>query len=139
MQEEEKSEGCVSTKASEGEEWETETGRGRASRASRAIPGTKISLLICALWRQGSGCKVREQGLDFLLHRVEENEKLNKCSYMKKNTASLEGTKSPDPQAARQPLASPWVPLRADINPTRTQGWPARGPTNTEQPMATRT
>lgn len=79
MQEEEKSEDCISTKASQRKEWEMKTRRCLLSQ-----PRTKIGLLICALGGGGAGGKEGNEDPDFVLALAEKNEKLIKCSYIKK-------------------------------------------------------
>lgn len=72
MQDAEKSEGCISTKACTREEQKVQT-----RLCFRRHPRTKISLLICALQRKGSRWKVREQGPRLFIRLSREKRKAN--------------------------------------------------------------
>lgn len=80
MQEEEKSEGCVPTKARKRKE--------RQARRPRPCllshPRTKVGLLTGPCRERGADVREGSKGLDFLLDSAEKEGKLIKCSYISK-------------------------------------------------------
>lgn len=110
MQEEGKSEDCISTKARQRKEGEMKTRRCLLSQ-----PRTKIGLLICALGEAGADGKERNKDPDFVLASAEKNGKLIKCSYIKKKYCKSGGNSKH--RTAPRTLTFPRA-QRPDTNPS---------------------
>lgn len=79
MQEEEKSEGCVPTKARKRKERQA-----RPRPCLLSHPRTKVGLLTGPCRERGADVREGSKGLDFLLDSAEKEGKLIKCSYISK-------------------------------------------------------
>lgn len=98
----------------------------KTRRCLLSQPGTKIGLLICALREGGAGGEEGNKDPDFVLASAEKNEKLIKCSYIKKKIIILHVWRELKIQNSKQHSElSPFPVPRAPHKPVHTDTTPS--------------
>lgn len=132
MQEEEKSEGCIPTKASKRKEWQT-----RPQLCLLSHPRTKVGLLTGPFRERGADEREGNKDLDFLLDLAEKEGKLIKCSDINKYCGTGGNWKHGTASRTQEPLLfllRSCTPLPTPSGPGAGLPGPstARGPLNTQ-------